>query len=147
MHVARFYGLGRLQRRPAWSLSTTHANSGGAIATLTMSYGSLVAERLFSPQPSAISGGVFSLLALSIFYLAMELWQLKADLLCLEVAGMHIEPRMLAYMYLVWLRSGKQLTTQHLQSPQRRGKSRGMWSDLCYLPIHIPNPLPNTWLR
>lgn len=51
-----------------------HANPKELLATLNGSYGSLVAERLFSPQPSAISGGVFSPLALSIFYLAMELW-------------------------------------------------------------------------
>ena len=76
-----------------WSFSTPfrlglctslprYAKSEGALATLDTSYGSLVAERLFSPQPSAISGGVFSLLALSIFYLAMELWYLKVHLSC-----------------------------------------------------------------
>ena len=55
MHVLRFTDL-----LPRYCLFV-HAKCEGALATLTTSYGSLVAERLFSPQPSAISGGVFSL--------------------------------------------------------------------------------------
>lgn len=57
--VYRIYGLRRLQSRLR-SQALTTLTSKDALATITACGSSLAAERLFSPQPSAISGGVFS---------------------------------------------------------------------------------------
>lgn len=56
--VYRIYGLRRLQSRLR-SQALTTLTSKDALAIITASGSSLVAERLFSPQPSEISGGVF----------------------------------------------------------------------------------------
>lgn len=72
----------------------------------------------------------------------MELWY---GCRALEVAGMHVEPRMLAVSCIDSAVANRICMVRHPQSPQRRGRSRGMWPGLLSPPYS--DPLPNAPLH